>query len=101
MAPPGYLDSEANAREATSGEAVRRFVVVPLLLGAALVSSCAAVVRVPAVRSAGAVSYSKAFDVAFVGDSNVVRGTDATIATLRTTDAPASPRGYVPTFIVR
>jgi len=88
-------------REATSGEAVRRFVVVPLLLGAALVSSCAAVVRVPVVKTAGAVQHPKVFDVAFVGDSNIVRGANATITTLRGADTRNAPRGYVPSFFAR
>jgi hypothetical protein len=78
---------------------VRRFVVVPLLLGAALVSSCAAVARAPIVRSAATVSHSTVFDVAFVGDSNTVRGADATIATLRGADShDAARRPYRATF---
>lgn len=75
--------------------------MVPLLVGAALLSSCAVVVRVPVVRSAGAGLQPKTFDVAFVGDSNVVRGTDATIATLRAADAPDASRGYTPTFFAK
>jgi lysophospholipase L1-like esterase len=80
---------------------VRRFVVVPLLLGAALVSSCAAVVRVPVVHRASAASRPQPFDVAFVGDSNIVRGTDATIATLRGADTRNAPRGYIPSFFAK
>jgi lysophospholipase L1-like esterase len=77
---------------------VRRLVVVPLLLGAALVSSCAAVARVPGVRAASAAPQATVFDVAFVGDSNVVRGTDATIATFRGAYAHG---GYIPTFFAK
>src|SRR5437773_831377 len=87
--------------EARSGEAVRRFVVVPLLLGAALVSSCAAVARAPIVRGAAAVSHPKSFDVAFVGDSNIVRGADATTATLRSADAHDAARPYIATFFAK
>jgi len=91
----------SDSREATSGEAVRRFVVVPLLLGAALISSCAAVARGPIVRSAAAVPEKKVFDVAFVGDSNVVRGTRETIATLRGPNAHHAPRDYIPRFFAK
>jgi hypothetical protein len=91
----------SDSREATSGEAVRRFVVVPLLLGAALISSCAAVARGPIVRSAAAVPEKKVFDVAFVGDSNIVRGTRETIATLRGPDAHHAPRDYIPRFFAK
>jgi len=91
----------SDSREATSGEAVRRFVVVPLLLGAALISSCAAVARGPIVRSAAAVPEKKVFDVAFVGDSNIVRGTRETIATLRGPNAHHVPRDYVPSFFAK
>ena len=80
---------------------MRRFVVVPLLLGAALVSSCAAVAHQPIVRRALAASQPKVFDVAFVGDSNVLRGADATIVTLRGPAAHDAPRGYVPSFFAR
>jgi len=91
----------SDSREATSGEAVRRFVVVPLLLGAALISSCAAVARGPIVRSAAAVPEKKVFDVAFVGDSNIVRGIRETIATLRGPDAHHAPRDYIPRFFAK
>ena len=90
-----------NTREATSGEAVRRFVVVPLVLGAALVSSCSTFARIPIVRTAAAAAQPKTFNVAFVGDSNVVRGTDATIATLRGADAHDAPRPYIPSFFAK
>ena len=80
---------------------MRRSVVVPLLLGAALVSSCAAVARAPIVRDAAAVSHPKSFDVAFVGDSNIVRGADATTATLRGADAHDAARPYIATFFAK
>lgn len=80
---------------------MRRFVVVSLLLGAALVSSCAAVARAPIVRSAAALSRPHPFDVAFVGDSNVVRGTDATVATLRGAETHDAARPYIATFFAK
>jgi hypothetical protein len=87
----------------TSGEAVRRFVVVPLLLGAALISSCANVVRGPLVSRTSHATRSTAIDVAFVGDSNVVRGTTETITALRGPDAKvsAASRHYLPAFFAR
>ena len=73
-----------------------------MLLGAAVVSSCAAVARAQLVSSASRAAQPRAFEVAFVGDSNVVRGTTETITTLRGPSANTSgSRDYVPAFFAR